>query len=258
MLSQTPNEIDGALMEDESSSESVSSWTPESPREMAVFHPSLSHAISSPFHEEINGHTKVPLPRETRPSRFPHLSAGVDKHGRAIGEITERPMSDSLHPTGISSYWSIKEQDEFRMHVARFGTDWDAISFHMGNKTPTMVKNMYFRSVEGGDIPDLIKAAYDVDQKRNPPRMDLENHRPGIPGLARGVDAQTTDDPFARQKKHGMQTGSDRPTLYMRYTISRDDSTGASRKRFCAVKSEEKRSESEGYKRARRALNGNG
>ena len=60
----------------------------------------------------------------------PHVALGADR---------SKPPSGARQ--AFSSYWSVQEQNDFRRNVAHFGTDFVAISNHMGTKTPIMVSD---------------------------------------------------------------------------------------------------------------------
>ncbi len=49
------------------------------------------------------------------------------------------PQTRGSATGGPSSYWSVPEQLDFPKLLAYYGTDWAAISNHMGSKTHTMV-----------------------------------------------------------------------------------------------------------------------
>ncbi|KAF2747700.1 hypothetical protein M011DRAFT_391763, partial [Sporormia fimetaria CBS 119925] len=88
-------------------------------------------------------------------------------HASMPTPIGERPRSHTgSRPPGLSSYWSVTEQNDFQRNVAHFGTDWAAIAKNMGTKSQTMVKNQYLRLVEGGERPDLQHSAIEADKKR--------------------------------------------------------------------------------------------
>jgi hypothetical protein len=58
-------------------------------------------------------------------------------------------------------HWSIEEEYNLEINLARFGTDWLAIADRMGTKTLTEVKNHYLHLVETGrsDLEDVAKRA---------------------------------------------------------------------------------------------------
>jgi serine/arginine repetitive matrix protein 2 len=73
------------------------------------------------------------------------------------------PPSGAAEPT---SYWTVKEQEDFTRNIAHFGTDWAAIASHMGTKTQTMVRDHYLRLVDSGQIRAIERMPIEVDQKR--------------------------------------------------------------------------------------------
>jgi hypothetical protein len=77
---------------------------------------------------------------------------------------SSRPANKSTK--ALSSYWSSSEQQDFRRYVAHFGTDFAAISAHMGTKSATMIKNHYQRQVDGGDQDGLRESAATADKWR--------------------------------------------------------------------------------------------
>ncbi|KAH7074804.1 hypothetical protein BKA63DRAFT_321643 [Paraphoma chrysanthemicola] len=79
--------------------------------------------------------------------------------------IMDRPKAQANARPGPSSYWSVSELQDFDKNVAHFGTDWLAISNHMGTKTHTMIKNQYLRLIESGRA-DLEQVAQEADTRR--------------------------------------------------------------------------------------------
>ncbi|KAI9870938.1 MAG: hypothetical protein M1823_008595, partial [Watsoniomyces obsoletus] len=77
----------------------------------------------------------------------------------------DRPKAQANARPGPSSYWSVSELQDFDKNVAHFGTDWLAISNHMGTKTHTMIKNQYLRLIESGRA-DLEQVAQEADTRR--------------------------------------------------------------------------------------------
>ena len=59
----------------------------------------------------------------------------------------ERQKSPQQNTTDwpTNSYWSVPEQEDVRMFVRAYGTDWNAIANHMKSKTHTMVWNPKLR-----------------------------------------------------------------------------------------------------------------
>lgn len=90
--------------------------------------------------------------------------------GMAPPEDSERLKSTGQGPPpkqSASSYWSVPEQNDFVKYIGYFGRDFAAIANHMGTKTQTMIKNHYQRQVDGGNRPELEKAAIEADERRN-------------------------------------------------------------------------------------------
>ncbi|KAF2024886.1 hypothetical protein EK21DRAFT_77730 [Setomelanomma holmii] len=79
--------------------------------------------------------------------------------------MMDRPKAQANSRPGPSSYWSVSELQDFDKNVAHFGTDWLAISNHMGTKTHTMIKNQYLRLIESGRA-DLEQVAHEADGRR--------------------------------------------------------------------------------------------
>ncbi|KAL9119724.1 MAG: hypothetical protein Q9187_003723 [Circinaria calcarea] len=82
-----------------------------------------------------------------------------------------------------SSYWSVPEQTDFLNLIGHFGSDWQAISNHLKNKTPVMVKNYFHRTIEKGEVElEHLAAMADDKIKRgvqmgNPPQPSATTKR---------------------------------------------------------------------------------
>ena len=81
-------------------------------------------------------------------------------------ERSKPPAQGTTAKQGASSYWSVPEQNDFVKYIGHFGRDFAAIATHMGTKTQTMIKNHYQRQVDGGNRPELERAANDADDRR--------------------------------------------------------------------------------------------
>lgn len=87
----------------------------------------------------------------------------------SLPEESDRPKAAGQGPhakQGASSYWSVPEQNDFVKYIGHFGRDFAAIAAHMGTKTQTMIKNHYQRQAEGGNRPELERAAIEADERR--------------------------------------------------------------------------------------------
>ena len=109
----------------------------------------------------------VPLamPMQTTLIEDPMLLAEDSMMGMPLN-MMDRPKTQAGARPGPSSYWSVSELGDFDKNVAHFGTDWLAISNHMGTKTHTMIKNQYLRLIEQGRA-DLEQVAIEADARRN-------------------------------------------------------------------------------------------
>ena len=86
---------------------------------------------------------------------------GVEEAERAKPGAQSVPAKQSA-----SSYWSVPEQNDFVKYIGHFGRDFAAIAAHMGTKTQTMIKNHYQRQVDGGNRPELERAANEAEERR--------------------------------------------------------------------------------------------
>lgn len=118
---------------------------------------------------------------------MPPLEEGDRSKGGAPGPAVKQ---------GASSYWSVPEQNDFKKYIGHFGRDFQAIALHMGTKTQTMIKNHYQRQVDGGNQPELERAAIEADERR-----------------ARGEDMgpPPTPTPIQKRKYEGSAVPSHRP-----------------------------------------------
>ncbi|KAB8342792.1 hypothetical protein FH972_022390 [Carpinus fangiana] len=124
----------------------------------------FSRAMQNPPHTETNR------------SLLPHQRAG---DMTTVQDLYSAPstMPGSFDPLkGLgqatpkvppSSYWAVREADNFPDYLKRYGTDWNAISTHMGGgKSATMCKNYFHRLVSQGRT-DLEEVAAATDASRN-------------------------------------------------------------------------------------------
>jgi serine/arginine repetitive matrix protein 2 len=142
-------------------------------------------------------------PLMPQPHIFPDANISVYREVADMGAgggPTERPRSHSntTQRQGASSYWSVTEEHDFERCLEHYGTDFQAISNHMGTKTHTMVSDAYgikvFRSTDGlqiknhyqkfvndGKHSDLIHRANEATQRRS---RSEDMGPPPIPSLA--------------------------------------------------------------------------
>ncbi|KIW09564.1 uncharacterized protein PV09_00437 [Verruconis gallopava] len=106
----------------------------------------------------------------------PHVYPEANLTGyREVGDVgsvappAERPRSHSnaTQRQGPSSYWSVTDEQEFIHWLKHYGTDFQAISSHMGTKTSTMLKNRYQKFVNDGKHGELIRIVNEVTQRRS-------------------------------------------------------------------------------------------
>ena len=145
---------------------------------------------------------------------------GMQPHANSEEMDAGRPLAPSAKQSA-SSYWSVPEQNDFKKHIAHFGTDFSAISAHMGTKTQTMIKNHYQRQVDGGQS-GLAELADQADQRRargedmGPPptptpitKRKYDNPQTSTPrALAPQNDAMDIDEPGLAQRPPTMLQGS--------------------------------------------------
>ncbi|OOQ88852.1 hypothetical protein PEBR_11720 [Penicillium brasilianum] len=74
-------------------------------------------------------------------------------------------QSAGSQSTRPSSYWSVAERHDFKMLLAQFGKDFEAISEFMKTKTPVMVRNYYNRRLDAGEI-ELENVARDAEIRK--------------------------------------------------------------------------------------------
>jgi hypothetical protein len=64
----------------------------------------------------------------------------------ASSPLSSNQLPVEVHPSSratskpTSSYWTLKEKEEFLDLIAFYGEDWNAIANHMGSKTPLQVR----------------------------------------------------------------------------------------------------------------------
>lgn len=116
-----------------------------------------------------SGHRPVYPHMPPQQQVFYHHQHEEQPHGIMPSEETVRssgPAQAMSSRSGASSYWSVPEQNDFAKYIAHFGTDFAAISSHMGTKTQVMIKNHYTRLVKNNDANPLAIAAREADRRR--------------------------------------------------------------------------------------------
>ncbi|KAK3715406.1 hypothetical protein LTR37_007134 [Vermiconidia calcicola] len=113
-----------------------------------------------------------------------------------------------------SSYWSVPEQNDFVKYIGYFGRDFAAIAAHMGTKTQTMIKNHYQRQVEGGNRPELERAAIEAEARR---------------GRGDEMGPPPTPTPIVKRKYDNPQPVPQRPLAPHGEAMDADDSGPAPR-----------------------------
>ncbi|MCJ1313218.1 hypothetical protein MMC25_006895 [Agyrium rufum] len=103
-------------------------------------------------------------------------------------QIQASNQASARNAVQTSSYWSVPENQDFPALVAYFGHDWQSIANHLKNKTPVMVKNHFYRSLDAGK-PELEAIAIDADEKR---RIGAPRGEPPPPTVAQKRRYETT------------------------------------------------------------------
>lgn len=116
------------------------------------------------YSKRLLGDMSMPIPIHTGLIEDHIMLSNESSSGMPMN-MMDRPRTQATARPGPSSYWSVSELQDFDKNVSHFGTDWLAISNHMGTKTHTMIKNQYLRLIESGRA-DLEQVAQEADARR--------------------------------------------------------------------------------------------
>jgi hypothetical protein len=81
------------------------------------------------------------------PSLRPEPPPPPPSHAMTTFNLAQ-PQQDRKTPTQASSYWSVSEANDFPHLLKAFGSDWAGIAAHMGSKTPVMVCDLSYYSLQ--------------------------------------------------------------------------------------------------------------
>jgi hypothetical protein len=148
---------------------------------------SLLAGLQAGHHGMVNADGQMVFAQD----RFLHPLGGSEEPDRSKTS-GQAPVAKQ----SASSYWSVPEQNDFVKYIGYFGRDFAAIAAHMGTKTQTMIKNHYQRQIEGGNKPELERAATEAEDRR-----------------ARGEDVgpPPTPTPIQKRKYESVPSSTQRP-----------------------------------------------
>jgi hypothetical protein len=105
--------------------------------------------LDDPWAMQRGGQLPEPMPVMRQSQLYPEGNLPLLRENADLAPVaggpTERPRSHSntTQRQGASSYWSVTEEQDFQRCLEYYGTDFQAISSHMGTKTQTMVSDAY-------------------------------------------------------------------------------------------------------------------